>query len=287
MSEIVVAPSASSDSPKMTVGSVYRKRSAFSRKLKFFQRDAARLRELLSKIGTDAAEVKDLTTVIVSYRLVRNLVITHNWVRMKKEEDKRVVAEEFQAELMGLYGSETYTKVTEALKLTSAEVASVLPAKLDSKVTDAIIKWCDQKEKTVVADLEKVITECSDEITARKDEPRPPKKKTPKSPKSPKGAKKSPKTADEAPEEKFRHLMDQVREKVKKIKFGQNDFKVYSDTQEQIDTLLYEATEEIMKIKKTLKTRFDRVQKSKSPKRSRRVRGESKPKTAKPVEVEA
>ena len=232
MSEIVVAPSASSDS-KMTVGSVYRKRSAFTRKLKFFQRDGARLRELNSKLGSDAEEVKDLTAVVVSYKLVRNLAITFNWVRMQKEEDKRVVPEEFQAELMGVYGTESYSKVVEALKLTSAEVASVLPAKLDVKVTDAILKWCDQKEKIVVADLEKVITESSDEITARKDEPRPPKKKSPKSPRSPKSSsKKSPKMADGAPEEKFRVLMDQVREKVKKIKFGQNDFKVYSETQE-------------------------------------------------------
>ena len=177
MSEIVVAPSASSDS-KMTVGSVYRKRSAFTRKLKFFQRDGARLRELNSKLGSDAEEVKDLTAVVVSYKLVRNLAITFNWVRMQKEEDKRVVPEEFQAELMGVYGTESYSKVVEALKLTSAEVASVLPAKLDALVTDSIIKWCDQKEKVVVEDLEKVITECSDEITARKDEPRPPKKKS-------------------------------------------------------------------------------------------------------------
>lgn len=233
MSEIVVAPSASSDSPKITVGSVYRKRSAFTRKLKFFQRDATRLRELHSKLGSDAEEVKDLTAVVLSYKLVRNSIITYNWCKMKKDDDKRVVPEEFQAELMGAYGTETYSKVVEALKLTSAEVASVLPAKLDVKVTDAILKWCDQKEKIVVADLEKVITESSDEITARKDEPRPPKKKSPKSPRSPKSSsKKSPKMADGAPEEKFRVLMDQVREKVKKIKFGQNDFKVYSETQE-------------------------------------------------------
>lgn len=222
MSEIVIAPSASSDSsPKLTVGSVYRKRSAFARKLKFFQRDASRLRELHSKIGSEAAEVKDLTTVVVSYRLLRNVVITYNWVKMSKDDDKRVVPEEFTAELMAAYGSEVYSKVVEALTKTSAEVASVLPAKLDAKVTDAIIKWCDQKEKGVVTDLEKVITECSEEITARKDEPRPPKKKSPKSPKgSPKGSKKSPKTAENAPEEKFRDLMEQVRAKVKKIKFG-------------------------------------------------------------------
>lgn len=159
MSEIVVAPSASSDStPKLTVGSVYRKRSAFARKLKFFQRDAARLRELHSKIGSDATEVKDLTAVIVSYRLLRNVVITYNWCRLNKDEDKRVVPKEFTAELMEAYGSEVCSKVVEALKLTSAEVASVLPAKLDAKVTDAIIKWCDVKEKGVVTDLEKVIT---------------------------------------------------------------------------------------------------------------------------------
>ncbi len=86
-----------------------------------------------------------------------------------------------------------------------------------------------------------------------------------------------------APEEKFRDLMDEVREKVMKIKLGQNDFKLYSETQEQIDALLFEATEEIMKIKKSLRIRFEKVQKSKSPAKSRRVRCE----VAKVVEVEA
>jgi len=152
MSEIVVAPGASSDL-KLTVGSVYRKRTAFSRKLKFFQRDAARLRELMSKLGSDAEEVKDLSAVVISYRLVRNLAITFTWCRMKKADDKRVVPAEFQPELMTLYGTEIYSKVVEALKITSAEVATILPPKLDVKVTDAILKWCDQKEKVVVADL--------------------------------------------------------------------------------------------------------------------------------------
>ena len=283
MSEIIVAPSASLDL-KLTVGSVYRKRTAFSRKLKFFQRDGARLRDLMSKLGSDAEEVKDLTAVVVSYRLVRNLAITFNWCRMKKEEDKRVVPESFQAELMAVYGTEVYSKVVEALLMTSAEVVTVLPAKLDAKVTDAIMKWCDQKEKVVVEELEKVIEECATEITARKDEPRPPKRKSPRAAAVKKSPKSSARSAMEgAPEEKFRDLMDQVREKVKNIKFGQGDFQVYSETQEQIDALLFEATDEIMKIKKSLKDRFERVQKSKSPARSRRVRGEAK----KVVEVEA
>jgi hypothetical protein len=114
MSEIVVAPGASSDL-KLTVGSVYRKRTAFSRKLKFFQRDGARLRDLMSKLGSDAEEVKDLTAVMISYRLVRNLAITFNWCRMKKEEDKRMVPESFLPELMAIYGTETFSKVVEAL----------------------------------------------------------------------------------------------------------------------------------------------------------------------------
>jgi hypothetical protein len=224
-SEIVVAPSASSEI-KLTVGSVYRKRTAFTRKLKFFQRDAARLRELIKKIGTDAEEVKDLSEVVIGYRLVRNLVVTYNWCRMKKDDDKRVVPEDLQAELMTIYGTETYSKVVEALKLTSAEVVKVLPDKLDEKVTGAVLNWCDQKEKGVTADLEKVIEQCTEEITARKDEPRPPKKKS--SPRA--AAKKSPRAGSKktsegaAPEEKFRDLMNQVRDKVKKIKLGQGDF---------------------------------------------------------------
>jgi hypothetical protein len=278
MSEIVVAPSASAAETKLTVGSVFRKRSAFSRKLKFFNKDSARLRELLTKLGSDAEEVKDLNNSVLTYRLVRNLVVTYNWTKMKKEDDKRVVPEELQAELMGLYGTDQYSKVVEALKLPSAEVTKVLPEKLDAKLVEAILKWVDQKEKAVITDLEKVIEECSTEITARKDEPKPAKKKSPRAASKKEGK-------EGAPEAKFRDLMNQVREKVKKIKLGQNDFQVYSETQEQIDALLYEATEEIMKIKKTLKTRFAKAQKSSS--RSRKPRGEKESKAAKAVEVEA
>ena len=126
----------------------------------------------MSKMGSDAEEVKDLSAVIVSYRLVRNLAITFNWVVLKKDEDKRMVPESFMAELEAIYGAETFSKVVEALKMASAEVVSILPAKLDVKVTDAILKWCDQKEKLVVEDLEKVIEECSQELEARKEEPK-------------------------------------------------------------------------------------------------------------------
>jgi hypothetical protein len=235
----------------------------------------------MSKMGSDAEEVKDLSAVIVSYRLVRNLAITFNWVVLKKDEDKRMVPESFMAELEAIYGAETFSKVVEALKMTSAEVVSILPDKLDDKVTDAILKWCDQKEGLVVVDLEKVIEDCSQELEARKEEPRPPKRKSPKAAskksssvaKSPRTAKSTKKSAMEGnPEEKFRDLMDEVREKVMKIKLGQNDFKIYSETQEQIDALLFEATEEIMKIKKTLRVRFEKAQKSKSPAKTRRVR---------------
>lgn len=172
----------------------------------------------MSKLSSGDEEVKDLTPVILAYRLVRNVVITHNWTKMKKEDDKRVVPEELQSELMGLLGTEVYSKFVEALKLTSSEVTKVLPEKLDAKVTDSLVKWCDQKEKVVIADLEKVIEECSAEITARKDEPKPAKRK------SPKAASKKSVAKDGAPEEKFRDLMNQVRDKVKKIKLGQNDF---------------------------------------------------------------
>jgi hypothetical protein len=154
--EIVVAPAAAVET-KLPVGAVYRKRSAFSRKMKFFQRDATRLRDLLAKLNSavdkEAEDVKNLSDVVLGYRLVRNVCITHNWCRLSKAEDKRVIPEEYVKELTTIYGAEVYAKVVECFKLTSAEVASVLPSKLDSKVTEAVKAFCDQKEKVIVVDL--------------------------------------------------------------------------------------------------------------------------------------
>ena len=207
--EIVVAPAASE---KLPVGAIYRKRTAFSRKLRFFTRDAQRLRDLLQKLKEDkeATDVKNVSEVVLGYRLVRNVCLTNNWCKMQKGDDKRVVPEEFAKEIETIYGSELSKKVGECLKMTSAEVVEVLPATLDEKVTKAVLTFCDQKEKTIVADLEKVVEDCSKEIEARKDEPKPPRKKQPKSPKA---AKKG----GDAPEEKFRDLIIDVRSKVEKI----------------------------------------------------------------------
>lgn len=278
--EIVVAPAASE---KLPVGAIYRKRTAFSRKLRFFQRDAQRLRDLLQKLKDDkeAPEVKNVSEVVLGYRLVRNVALTHNWCKMSKGDDKRVVPEEYAKEIETIYGADVSKKVGECLKMTSAEVVEVLPTQLDEKVTKAVLAFCDQKEKVIIADLEKVIEDCSKEIEARKDEPKPPRKKQPKSPKAVK-------KGGDAPEEKFRDLIIDVRAKVKKIKLSSGGYEVYAQTQEQIDSLLYEATEEIMKIKKTLKDRFERVQRSKSNSKSRsRVRRSRSKDAKKVVEVEA
>ena len=79
---LVSADATTETQPKLPYGALFRKRSAFSRKLKFFQRDLVRFRELLVKIreDKDGEESKKFTDVIIGYKMLRILCITNNWI---------------------------------------------------------------------------------------------------------------------------------------------------------------------------------------------------------------
>jgi hypothetical protein len=66
--------------------------------------------------------------------------------------------------------------------------------------------------------------------------------------------------------------MKEVKGRIGGIKFYQDDYKLYSDTQSEIDSLLQEATKEILDMKKFTQERFDKVQKGEGQRRRSNVR---------------
>jgi hypothetical protein len=92
--------------PQLPYGALFRRRSAFSRKLKFFQRDLVRFRELLVRIREDkeGEDAKKYTDIIVGYKMLRALCITNNWIVGKKEDDKRFIPSKFEPKLKTILG---------------------------------------------------------------------------------------------------------------------------------------------------------------------------------------
>ena len=102
----VSADATTETQPKLPYGALFRRRSAFSRKLKFFQRDLVRFRELLAKIREDkeCEDAKKYTDVIIGYKMLRALCITNNWIVGKKEDDKRFIPSKFEPKLKSILG---------------------------------------------------------------------------------------------------------------------------------------------------------------------------------------
>ena len=132
---------------------------------------------------------------------------------------------------------------------------------------EKLFKFIKEHEKLDVTDvLEKAIEEMNTELEARKDEPRPKRNSEKKKKASPKRA--SANRNEGTTEDKFRDLMKEVKGRIGGIKFSKDDFKLYSDTQQEVDALLQEATKEILDIKRYTQDRFEKVQRGGQRRRS-------------------
>jgi hypothetical protein len=65
---------------------------------------------------------------------------------------------------------------------------------------------------------------------------------------------------EDTTEDKFRDLLKEMKGRIGGIKFFKDDFKLYSDTQQEVDDLLQKPTKEILDIKRFNQDRFEKVQ---------------------------
>jgi hypothetical protein len=127
----VVEPAApkidtSSEPKPLPLGALFRRRSAFSRKLKFYQRDMTRLRDIYKKIKEDkeSDESKKYSEVIIGYKMLRALCLSNNWITGSKEDDKRFIPSKFEPKLKTILGEMCFQKMSDAMKMTNTEVSS-------------------------------------------------------------------------------------------------------------------------------------------------------------------
>jgi hypothetical protein len=85
-----------------------------------------RLREIYKKIkeDKDSEEAKKFTDVIIGYKMLRALCISHNWITGDKEDDKRFIPSKFLPKLKTILGEMCLEKMTEAMKMSNADVTT-------------------------------------------------------------------------------------------------------------------------------------------------------------------
>lgn len=100
--------------------------------------------------------------------------------------------------------------------------------------------------------------------------------------------KKEKKELSQSTEERFRILIKEVRDRVETIKFSKDDHKTYSDVQGELDSFMSEAISDILKIKQSLKDRFQAVGKggNRRTNSQRRRSGSRKPRSGKETEYQ-
>ena len=264
--QVVAKDEQVSNDGKLPLNAVHNKRRAFRRKLISYNRTKERHIANLKKIKEKDESVKDKSATVVSFLYFRNLAITYNWINIK-EGPKAVIPDKYAKEVKALVGDKIFEAYETAIKGSVKDLEKTLSDDVDVKVIDSVVSYVDKHDKVDVVDiLEKTCNDLTEEIEARKDEPRPKRsssqKKRAKEAKAKKSAKESKKAAapPAEPEEQFKAMMRGVKDRIAKIKFEKGDFQTYSDVVAQIDVLQAQSNREIANIKNTLKKRFDASQ---------------------------
>ena len=250
---------ASSQDGRLPYNALYKKYTSFSRKLKIYVDS-----QILTNAKIESSEPlteEDGNHVVLSQKLLRSFVFTHNWIHMGRDADRYAIPDATKTDLEKVLGAELLDKYQLALRAKKGEVADILPKEeaVDASKWKGVVAYVkDHEKEMVVSVLEKACSEMKDELQVRKSE-----RTTQKKPKKKSSAASSKSNlssdGDASAEDKFKDLIADLQNRVKSIKFSKDGFKQYSEVQTQLDSFLFEATEEIKTIKMNLKKQFDKV----------------------------
>ena len=250
---------ASSQDGRLPYNALYKKYTSFSRKLKIYVDS-----QILTNAKIESSEPlteEDGNRVVLSQKLLRSFVFTHNWIHRGRDADRYAIPDATKTDLEKVLGAELLDKYQLALRAKKGEVADILPKEeaVDASKWKGVVAYVkDHEKEMVVSVLEKACSEMKDELQVRKSE-----RTTQKKPKKKSSAASSKsnlsRDGDASAEDKFKDLIADLQNRVKSIKFSKDGFKQYSEVQTQLDSFLFEATEEIKTIKMNLKKQFDKV----------------------------
>lgn len=286
---------------------VGRKLGSFKRKLSAYTRVKTRSMEALhgekdekpadssdAKAADADGEKKPVSKVLECYRLIRNFCITYNWIALEgKKESYLFVPDDFAADLKALLSEESLKKFLAAMEGPVADVVTTLPAEYDDAQVKRITTFIDDKDKdAIIGRLKKEIDSLSAEFevlkaakkassetkaskTKKKDAP----KKAANVTSSKESRSKSRSKAKDpafCAETMFKDMISQIKKRVSSIRFERDDYQVFSEVQGQIDLLLFDASSELHRIKKSIKAKFENAQKKAESVRASRNGGKGR-----------
>ena len=294
MSESIVAAAVAeppkeaeaSSEEKVSTGKLRFQRSQYSQKARRFSAYQKRLTEQLTQAKEDSTEEGKAKSAKVAHQLLRNFCMTYNFITLTKDDNRAVIPADFASELEQVLTDKYYAKFEAAVKASKEDYEKELPDEVSSEVIDKLIKFVQLKEKDhVVAKFDKAIDELKTQIDARRSEEpaaKPTKKTSPRQTKSKSKSKKRGKALsdsskdEETAEDQLRNAIKAISGRVQKLRLNKDDYDTYHSSQAQLDALLKETVDDILKMKSKLVKRFEKVQ-AQPVKKSRR--GRSRPRS--------
>lgn len=234
--------------PSTTLNDLHSRRHTLRTKHIRYQKTSKDLLEKLanSKDASAGDIVKDV------YSLLRLFSLTYNQVNACDDQNKATLPGAFTDELKKILTEANYNKIDETFKVRGQDFAASLPASLDKSIVEQIVNFVKSKETDHInARYEKDLAELTTQIDGRKGEvkARPERKK-----------RNGEQDAEDSLEEQMTVLLKKINNKARGIRLQKDDFQAYSDAQAQFDLLFDDVAMEIMKMKKNLRVKFDKVQ---------------------------
>ena len=212
-------------------------------------------KDLLAKLADPNNTVAE-EVVKDTYSLLRLFSLTYNQIHLSREDNKACLPAAFETELKKVLTEANYTKFDETFAVRGQDFASSLPASLDKSVVEGIIKFVQSNEaEHINARYEKDLAELTSQIDGRKGEAGATKERA-----APKKRRDSQHEEDSL-EDQMTTLLKKINNKARFIKLQKDDFEAYSNAQAQFDLLFDDVAMEIMKMKKNLRVKFNKVQK--------------------------
>jgi hypothetical protein len=282
ISAIAAAPNAplpaeEAESNWPALGQLHGRRRNTRTVLNRYLRSVKVLSERLGKAVKESSDEEQRVAVKSAHSLLRQFYYSYNYITQARDAPRYAVPSEFEAEIKEVLSDSNFAKFEAAAKATKEEYEKELPKSISTEVADRLIKFLSVKESDhIKAKYNSVIDELTTQIDARKALPKDPKEKKPKQQRRPRKdskasdassgkAKKDKKTGKKAAavpiEDQLQAILKEVSKRSSAVRFSKDDFESYSEAQHQLDNLHEETVTAILKMKTSLRKRFQNVQK--------------------------
>jgi len=252
---------------KTPISLLHFRRRLFRTRLNRFTRTHKSLSEDLEKLfAAESTDESKAAIVKKTNQVIRNFVFTYNFPDKPDSDGRNQIPEDFKAELKQVLTDKHFSAFEKALTASKEEYEKELPAEVAKEVVDKLLKFVSVKEPDhIVKRFEAILDDLTEQLEARKGEPREPRQrkrrdsKASVSSKDSKGKKPKKGKKEEGLEDKLRQVLKDVAKRSQSVRFSKDDFASFSEAQSQLDALFNETVTEILSMKQSLRSRFDKI----------------------------